>query len=58
MMLQPSSEEIAVFKEKLEQYRYDFERLVYIIFPFGEKGHALEDMAPYDWQMDQWAKLS
>lgn len=47
-----------VFQEYIDKYRYDFCKLVYIIFPFGEKGSDLEDMAPYDWQMEEWAKLS
>lgn len=54
----PAKSDVDKFSELLEQYRYDFCTLVYIIFPFGEKGHALENMAPYDWQMKEWAKLS
>jgi hypothetical protein len=51
-------EDIDLFSKKLQEYRYDFCKLVYLIFPFGEKGHELEFMAPYDWQMEEWAKLS
>lgn len=47
-----------VFQRLVSEDRYDFCKLVYTIFPFGQKGHALEFMAPYDWQMDEWAKLS
>lgn len=54
----PSDEEIEAFKLEIDANRYDFCRLAYIIFPFGEKGHALEDMEPYDWQFEEWAKLS
>lgn len=51
-------EDLEVFQKLIDQYRYDFCRLVYIIFPFGQKGHELENAAPYDWQMEEWAKLS
>lgn len=51
-------EEIDLFKQLVDEYRYDFCKLVYIIFPFGEKDHPLEFAAPYDWQMAEWAKLS
>jgi len=53
-----SNEEIALFKQLIDENRYNFCKLVYIIFPFGQKGHALEHMAPYDWQMEEWARLS
>lgn len=51
-------EEIDQFRELVNEYRYDFCRLVYIVFPFGEKGHDLEFKKPYDWQMQEWSKLS
>lgn len=53
-----SQSDIELFQKLIAENRYDFCKLVYIIFPFGEKGHALEHMAPYDWQMREWAKLS
>ena len=53
-----STEEIELFKRLIDENRYDFCKLAYIIFPFGEPGTDLEDMAPYDWQMEEWAKLS
>lgn len=55
---QPTAEEIEVFKAQIDKYRYDFERLVYIVFPFGQAGTELEDEAPYDWQLEEWRKLS
>lgn len=55
---QPTKEEIKIFSDLLEKYRFDLCRLVYVVFPFGQKGHALEHMAPYDWQMEEWEKLS
>lgn len=51
-------EEIALFKKLVNDNRYDFCKLVYIIFPFGEKGHELEFEKPHDWQMEELAKLS
>lgn len=53
-----SQEDIALFKKLLDENRYDFCKLVYMIFPFGEKGHPLEHEEPYDWQMEEWTKLS
>lgn len=54
----PTKEELALFKQLVNENRYDFHKLVYIIFPFGQPGHELEDKAPYDWQIDEWKKLS
>lgn len=51
-------EDYKVFRELLSQHRYDFCKLVYIIFPFGQPGTEMENMHPYDWQMEEWAKLS
>lgn len=57
-MSEPSKEEITLFKTLVNENRYDFNKLVYIIFPFGEKGHDLEHKRPYDWQVRMWDKLS
>ncbi len=54
----PRQEDIELFKKLIDDHRYDFCKLVYIIFPFGQENHALESFAPYDWQMEEWAKLS
>lgn len=54
----PDPADLEVFEKLLDENRYDFCKLVYILFPFGVPNHPLEHMAPYDWQMDQWAKLS
>lgn len=51
-------DEIKLFQQLIEENRYDFCKLVYIIFPFGQKGHALEHARPYRWQMKEWEKLS
>jgi len=47
-----------LFGKLIDQYRYDFCKLVYVIFPFGQKGHALEHKRPRAWQMEEWAKMS
>lgn len=54
----PTKEELAEFKRLVNEYRYDFDKLVYIIFPFGQPDHELEEKSPYDWQIDEWRKLS
>lgn len=54
----PSKEDLALFQQQIDENRFDFCRLVYIIFPFGEPGHELEHMKPYDWQMEEWRALS
>ena len=54
----PTSEEIDLFKKFINENRYDFCKLVFIIFPFGQKGTDLEHMMPYAWQMEEWEKLS
>lgn len=54
----PTKDQLVIFGKDIEEYRYDFERLVWILFPFGEKGHPLEHMAPYKWQVEEWRKLS
>lgn len=56
--LPPDKEEIELFKQLVNENRYDFCKLVFIIFPFGQKGHELEFKRPYPWQMAEWAKLS
>jgi len=57
-MANVNEEEAKLFKKMLDENRYDFCKLVYLIFPFGEKGTDLEHMAPYKWQMEEWKKLS
>lgn len=51
-------ESLKEFQRLIHENRYNFVKLAYIIFPFGEKGHELEFMAPYDWQIEEWRKLS
>lgn len=57
-MSNPTSKDIEIFNKLIDEYRYDFERLSYIIFPFGQAGTALENMRPYEWQIEEWRKLS
>lgn len=52
------SEDLQLFQQLIHQYRYDFCKLVYVIFPFGQKGHPLENFKPRAWQMKEWAKMS
>lgn len=51
-------DEVALFKKLIDENRYDFVKLAYLIFPFGEEDTDLEDMYPYDWQIEEWEKLS
>jgi hypothetical protein len=51
-------EEIKLFQRLIDENRYDFLKLAYIIFPFGEKGGPLEDYDLYDWQKEELIKLS
>ena len=46
------------FSKLVEEYRYDFDKLVYIIFPYGEKDSELEHCEPYPWQLERWRKMS
>lgn len=50
--------DIDLFEKLIDENRYDFCKLVYIIFPFGEEDTDLEEQAPYTWQLEEWAKLS
>ena len=54
----PTKEDIEEFKKQINENRYDLCKLAYVIFPFGQKGTDLEDKEPYDWQMEEWMKLS
>lgn len=53
-----SPEDLELFKELVNENRYDFVKLAFIIFPFGQKGHDLEFKRPYAWQIEEWARLS
>jgi hypothetical protein len=53
-----TDDDIKLFQKLIDENRYDYCKLVYLIFPFGEPGSPLEHMKPYDWQMEEWAKYS
>lgn len=50
--------DLLLFQQLVHENRFDLCKLVYIIFPFGEPGHALESEKPYDWQMEEWKRMS
>lgn len=50
--------DLLLFQQLLHENRFDFCKLVYLIFPFGEKDHPLEKEYPYDWQMEEWRLMS
>ena len=54
----PSPDEMTEFKKLIEVYRYDYVKLAYLIFRFGEPGTDMEDIHPYDWQIREWQKMS
>lgn len=54
----PSPDELQLFKTLIDDHRFDFCKLVYLIFPFGQKGHPLEHYKPRKWQMREWDKMS
>lgn len=57
-MSKVKKEDIELFQKLIDKNRFNFCKLIFIIFPFGEKGSELEKFMPYDWQMEEWAKLS
>lgn len=57
-MSEVNQEEMELFQQLIDESRYDFCRLVFVIFPFGEKDTDLEKYMPYEWQMEEWKKLS
>lgn len=58
MKRNPTREELVEFQRLLDEYRYDYVRLAYLIFGFGEPGTEMENMHPYDWQIREWQKMS
>lgn len=53
-----SPDEEKEFQRLLDENRYDFVALAYLIFGFGEAGTEMEDIHPYDWQVKEWIKFS
>jgi hypothetical protein len=54
----PTEEELKDFKRLIDENRYNFVKLAYLVFPFGQPGTDWEDKHPYDWQIEEWMKLS
>lgn len=52
------TQELELFKQLLERNRYDFVKLAFIIFPYGQPGHELEHKWPFDWQLREWDLMS
>lgn len=46
------------FLDAVEKYRYELDKLIFIIFPFGEPNHPLEHKMPYAWQLEDLKRLS
>ena len=53
-----NAEDLKIFEKLIRENRYDFLKLAYIVFPFGEKGHEMEHMDLYDWQKEELVALS
>jgi hypothetical protein len=53
-----AKDEFELFRILLDEKRDDFIELVYLIFPFGQKGHALENYKPREWQLKEWAAMT
>ena len=55
----PTPEELQEFKALIDKYRYDFCRLAFIIFDFGNpENEEMKDIKPYKWHMEEWHKMS
>ncbi len=50
--------DVELFSQLLDKYRYDYNKLAYVIWPFGQVGHALEHFKPYKWQTQIWDEMS
>lgn len=54
----PSDEEIELFKNLLDQAGFDFVKLAFLIFPYGQEGHELEHKKPHPWQLKLWQEMT
>lgn len=50
--------EIKEFEYLVQLHKYDFVKLAYLIFGFGEPGSDMEDIHLYDWQIEELDKIS
>lgn len=51
-------QDIKDFEMLVQLNKYDYVKLAYLIFGFGERGTDMEDVHPYDWQIEEFEKLS
>lgn len=51
-------EDIKEFETLVQLHKYDYVKLAYLIFGFGEVGTDMKDIHPYDWQIEELEKLS
>lgn len=51
-------EDIKEFELLLQTHRYDYVKLAYLIFGFGEPGTDMEDIHLYTWQIEELEKIS
>lgn len=58
MRSNPTKADLEEFKRLIDEYRYDYVKLAYLIFGFGEPGTEMENIHPYDWQLLEWIKMS
>lgn len=54
----PSEEELELFQKLIHKNRFDFVKLAYLIFGFGDKGTEVEDIEPYSWQIEELQKIT
>jgi len=51
-------DDIKEFESLIQLYRYDFVKLAYLIFGFGEPGTDMEDIHLYKWQIQELELIS
>lgn len=54
----PTKEDTDAFRRVIDENRFDFVKLAYLIFGFGEPGTEMEDIHPYDWQIEELHRIS
>lgn len=57
-MSSTTAEDVRIFSKLIDENRWNFLHLAYILFPFGEKGTDLEDADLYDWQKEELVWIS
>lgn len=51
-------DDIKEFELLIQLHKYDFVKLAYVIFGFGEPGTDMENIHLYDWQIEELDKIS